>query len=223
MNLAVTGSTLSFSENGVVRITASDTQLDRGVPAVMTFGAPQGDNWVGVGTNSSAPTFRVGGTVSGLSGTVVLENNGANDLRHQRQRARSPSAPRWPRAPPTTSPSRPTPSGQTCTVTNPSGTVAAAQRHQRLGHLCDPDGPHLLRVWGHRPPGLSGTVVLENNGANDLSTSANGALAFSTPLVQGAAYNVTVKTNPSKRTCTVTNPARAPRPRPTSPTSRSPV
>ena len=50
-------------------------------------------------------------------------------------------------------------------------------------------------------------MVLENNGANDLSTSANGAFAFSTPLAEGAAYNVTVKTNPSGQTCTVTNPS----------------
>jgi hypothetical protein len=119
LNLAVTGSTLSFSENGVVRITASDTSLTGGAPAVMAYGSPQGDNWVGVGTNSSAPTFSVGGAISGLSGTVVLENNGGNDL----------------------------------------------------------------------------------------STSANGAFAFSTPLAQGAAYNVTVKTNPSGQTCTVTNPS----------------
>ena len=50
-------------------------------------------------------------------------------------------------------------------------------------------------------------MVLENNGGNDLSTSANGAFAFSTPLAQGAAYNVTVKTNPSGQTCTVANPS----------------
>jgi hypothetical protein len=119
LNLNVTGSTLSFSQNGVVRITANDTSLTGGAPAVMAYGAPTGDNWVGVGTNSSAPTFSVGGTISGLSGTVVLENNAGNDL----------------------------------------------------------------------------------------STTANGTFAFSTPLVQGAAYNVTVKTNPAGQTCTVANPS----------------
>ena len=48
-------------------------------------------------------------------------------------------------------------------------------------------------------------MVLQNNGGNDLSVSANGPFTFSTPLASGAAYNVTVKTNPSGQTCTVSN------------------
>ena len=53
--------------------------------------------------------------------------------------------------------------------------------------------------------GLSGTVVLQDNGGDDLSVSANGAFTFATALASGAAYNVTVKTNPSGQTCTVSN------------------
>ena len=55
--------------------------------------------------------------------------------------------------------------------------------------------PRLSRS-GAPSRGLREPVVLENNGGNDLSISANGAFAFSTPLAQGAAYNVTVKTEP---------------------------
>ncbi len=44
----------------------------------MAYGAPKGDNWVGVGT--TGPTYTVGGTISGLTGTAVLENNAGNDL-----------------------------------------------------------------------------------------------------------------------------------------------
>ena len=51
--------------------------------------------------------------------------------------------------------------------------------------------------------GLSGTVVLQDNGGDDLSVSANGSFTFATPLVSGAAYSVTVKTNPAGQTCTV--------------------
>ena len=158
LNLAVTGSTLSFSENGVVRITASDTSLTGGAPAVMAYGAPQGDNWVGVGTNSSASTFTVGGTISGLSGTVVLENNGGNDLSTSANGAFAFSTPLAQGAAYNVT-VKTNPSGQTCTVANPSGTVARGQRHQRLGHLRDPDAaPHLhgrghhLGALGHRGP-----------------------------------------------------------------------
>ena len=52
--------------------------------------------------------------------------------------------------------------------------------------------------------GLSGTVVLQDNGGDNLSVSANGSFTFATRLAGGAAYSVTVKTNPSGQTCTVT-------------------
>jgi len=53
--------------------------------------------------------------------------------------------------------------------------------------------------------GLSGTVVLQDNGGDNLSVSANGPFTFGTALASGAAYNVTVLTNPSGQTCTVNN------------------
>ena len=51
--------------------------------------------------------------------------------------------------------------------------------------------------------GLSGTVVLQDNGGDDLSVSSDGAFTFATPLVSGAHYDVTVKSDPSGQTCTV--------------------
>ena len=53
--------------------------------------------------------------------------------------------------------------------------------------------------------GLSGTVVLQDNGGDNLSVSANGSFTFATALAGGAAYSVTVKTNPAGQTCTVAN------------------
>jgi len=53
--------------------------------------------------------------------------------------------------------------------------------------------------------GLDGTVVLLDNGADDLSVSANGAFAFATRIASGAAYSVTVGTEPDGQTCEVAN------------------
>jgi len=56
--------------------------------------------------------------------------------------------------------------------------------------------------------GLAGSgLVLRNNGGNDTAVSANGTVAFSTVLGNGAAYAVTVQTQPStlSQTCAVSN------------------
>ena len=51
--------------------------------------------------------------------------------------------------------------------------------------------------------GLTGTVILQDNGGDNLTVTANGPFTFGTPLADGAIYNVTVRTNPSGQTCTV--------------------
>ena len=55
--------------------------------------------------------------------------------------------------------------------------------------------------------GLTGTVVLDDNGGDDLTITANGSFTFATPLADTATYNATVETNPSDQTCTITNPS----------------
>jgi hypothetical protein len=51
--------------------------------------------------------------------------------------------------------------------------------------------------------GLSGTAVLQDDGGDNLSVAANGGFTFATRLTSVSAYNVTVLTNPSGQTCTV--------------------
>ena len=53
---------------------------------------------------------------------------------------------------------------------------------------------------------LSGSgLVLQNNGGDDLSISADGTFTFATSIAYGASYSVTVKTEPTGQTCTVDN------------------
>jgi len=57
---------------------------------------------------------------------------------------------------------------------------------------------------------LNGTVVLKNNGADDLTISASDRTAmqdfsFTTPIAPGGAYNVTVAKQPDNLFCTVLN------------------
>lgn len=53
--------------------------------------------------------------------------------------------------------------------------------------------------------GLSGTLVLQNNSADNLSLSSTTSFTFSTAIADGSSYNVTVLTQASGQTCTVSN------------------
>lgn len=48
-------------------------------------------------------------------------------------------------------------------------------------------------------------LVLQNNGADDLSVAASGAFTFATALAAGSPYDVTVKTQPAGQACSVTS------------------
>jgi hypothetical protein len=64
-----------------------------------------------------------------------------------------------------------------------------------------------LYAVGGTVSGLHGMVVLQNNGGDDVTVSANGPFAFPTSLADGAAYVVTVRTQPvgPAQTCAVAN------------------
>lgn len=53
--------------------------------------------------------------------------------------------------------------------------------------------------------GSGRNLVLRNNGGNDLTVSANGSFTFPAALNSGSAYAVTVQTQPTGQTCTVSN------------------
>ena len=126
LNLSVTGSTLSFSENGAVEITATDTSLTGGAPGIMAYGTPTAGDWAGGdGTSSIGGTYSIGGTVSGLTGTVVLENNGGDSLSISANGTFTFDSLVDQGAPYDVT-VQTDPSGQTCTVANGSGNVASA-------------------------------------------------------------------------------------------------
>src|SRR6185437_3642765 len=140
----------------------------------------------------------IGGSVSGLSGgTFVLEDNGGNDLSVSSNGAFAFSSP-VPQGSAYAVTVATQPAGQNCAVVNGSGTAGWTDV-RNVAVTC---GGFSI---GGSVSGLSGTVVLENNGANNLSVSANGAFAFTTPLSTGMPYNVTVSTDPAGQACSVTN------------------
>jgi hypothetical protein len=151
----------------------------------------------------SAPTtYTIGGAVTGLASgqSVVLLNNGGNSTTVNSNTNFSFS---------TSSNSGDTyavtvgtqPTGQTCTVTNGSGTATANVTTVSVTCVAD------TYTIGGAVTGLAAgqSVVLLNNAGNSTTVNSNTSFTFSTAINSGGAYAVTVGTQPTGQTCTVTN------------------
>jgi hypothetical protein len=156
----------------------------------------------------SGATYTVGGTVSGLAGSgLVLTLNGSASLPVSANGAFT-----FPDGLPSgtayavtvgTQPSNP---AQTCSVANGSGTIGSANV-TNVAVTCTTNPPPTYTVGG-TVSGLAGSgLVLTLNGSASLPVNANGAFTFPDALADGAAYAVTVGTQPSNpaQTCTVAN------------------
>lgn len=206
------------------------------VNGMMQSVAQKGVSFVGgaLAAASDAPasqTYTIGGTITGITGVVVLQNNDGEVVTI---RPGENSAFTFPTA--LTDGQRysvtvkEAPVGQRCYVSsNSEGVVRAASVHTieilcgaanqlnpfmatlgaGLGAGTETHEVVLPRTYtiGGSISGLSGTVVLQNNGGNDLSLSENGAFAFSASLADAASYAVTVQTQPTapEQVCTITS------------------
>jgi len=155
-------------------------------------------------TCATLPTYTVGGSVAGLTGTgLKLRLNGGADL---------PVSASGPFTFPDSLNSGASyavtvgtqPTGQTCTVANGSGTIASANVTNVTINCADlPPQSYTVggRVRGLTSPGL----VLQLNGSPTMTINANGLYAFTPGVPSGSAYAVTVQTQPTGQTCTVSN------------------
>jgi N-acetylneuraminic acid mutarotase len=151
------------------------------------------------GGGGSTPSFLIGGNVSGLiSGrSLTLQDNGSNNTIVSDNGAFSFS---------TTVASGAAyavtvltqPPGQNCSVANGSG-AANAGNVSNVSVVCVAK-PYTI---GGSVSGLAGTLVLQDNRGDNLSLSADGAFVFASPVAAGAAYGVTVLTQPHGQQCSV--------------------
>lgn len=153
---------------------------------------------------AAAPTYSVGGTVSGLTGAgLALQNNGADSL------AVAADGPFTFLTELTDTSSYAVtvstqPTGQTCSVTNGSGTITAADV-TNVTVTCVTDVVPTYSVGG-TVSGLTGAgLELQNNGADTLAVAADGPFTFLTELTETSSYAVTVSAQPTGQTCSVTN------------------
>jgi trimeric autotransporter adhesin len=156
-------------------------------------------NVTNVALTCIANTQTLGGTVSGLLGSLVLQLSGGDSLTIT---ADGPFAFPTPVADTSTYAVtvRAQPADQTCTLADGSGIVGTANI-TNITVTCITNA----FTSGGAISGLTGTVVLQNNGGDTQSISTDGAFTFPTPVDEGSPYLVTVKTQPAAQTCSVTN------------------
>ena len=148
--------------------------------------------------SSNSNTYSVGGTVSGLVGSLVLQDNNGGNLTVSANGTFT-----FTTNVASGSPYRVTvltqPASQGCSVTNGTGTIGTADV-SNVNVTCSTNSYSV----GGTVSGLSGNVVLQDSGSNNLTVSTNGIFNFSSTVAYGNAYSVTVLTQPSGQTCTVT-------------------
>jgi len=155
-------------------------------------------------TVTCSASVRVGGFVSGLvsPATVVLQDNGTDDITVSANGTFTFPTPIANTVAYAVT-IKTQPAGQTCRVTNGSGVADTSNAAVANNVVVTCAG----NTVGGTISGLASgaTVILQDNGANDLTVTANGAFTFSGTLTTGAAFAVTVLTQPFGQTCSVTN------------------
>lgn len=177
-----------------------------GLAAVLLAGCGGGDDDNGTSPPPSAGVFSVGGVVSGLGTgkTLTLQNLGIDDLTLSANGnfvfvTRMDSGVAYAVTVKTQ------PNGQRCTVTQGTGTATANVSAVQV--RCENLAAATFTVGGSVSGLASGTLVLQNNGGDDLSLTSNGGFTFGTAVAGGAAYAVTVRTQPAGQSCSVRNGA----------------
>jgi len=93
------------------------------------------------------------------------------------------------------------PTGQTCTVTSGSGIVSGANVSS-VKIACVDEYTISGTVSGLNS---GAQVTVQNNSSDSTPVAANGTFSFSTHVTSGTSYAVTVLTQPTGQTCTVTS------------------
>ncbi|HEY6484030.1 MAG TPA: hypothetical protein VIY54_10960 [Steroidobacteraceae bacterium] len=149
-----------------------------------------------------ASTANIGGTVSGLNGTVSLQDSGSDTLVLSGNGAFTFATALASGATYDVTVST-QPTGQTCTVANGSGTVSTQVSNVAVSCTTNTYGVGggVAGLWG------SGLMLTDNGGDTLPVPPGASSFAFATQIAYGSSYAVAVSTQPTGQTCTVANGA----------------
>ena len=161
-------------------------------------GTVSGNNVTNATVVCSVNSYSVGGTVTGLVGSLVLQNNNGDNLTFAANGGFT-FATTVAHGSPYNVTVLTQPVGQSCSVASGSGTISAAN----VGNVAITCATNTYTVGG-TVSGLSGTLVLQDNGGDNLTVAVNGTFSFATAVAYGNPYNVTVLTQPAGQLCSIT-------------------
>ncbi|MBH1963754.1 MAG: midcut-by-XrtH protein [Comamonadaceae bacterium] len=145
--------------------------------------------------------YTVGGVVSGLVGSVALQNNGGDSLIQSSDGSFTFSTPVVQGSPYSVTVATQS-AAQTCTVINGTGTVSASD----VTNIVVTCSSNAYTVGGS-VFGLVGEVVLITDQGDTLHLISDGSFTLPVPVSQGVSYFVMVAAQPATQTCTVVNGA----------------
>jgi len=176
------------------------TQNDFSVPLTYTVISHDKTSQDYTVTVIAGPGYSVGGTVTGLSGEgLILQNNDSDDLAivvngnfifadlvadGSDYNVSVLNHPLY----------------QTCIVIDGSGKLNGANI-TNISIVCTTN----YYSVGGTVSGLAGTLILQNNGKDDLNISTNTDFTFETEIAAGTNYNVSIGSEPDEQDCTVLN------------------
>jgi 6-phosphogluconolactonase (cycloisomerase 2 family) len=167
-------------------------------------GTVASSNVTTVAVTCASGTFTVGGTISGLTGSgLVLQDNGGDNLTVAANATTFTFATPVATGAPYAVTVLTQPTGQTCTVSAGAGTMGSSSVTS-VAIACAAAGPATVTVGGTIRGLTTSGLVLQNNAGDNLTVAANATtFTFATALASGAAYAVTILTQPTGQTCTV--------------------
>ncbi|HEX8697850.1 MAG TPA: hypothetical protein VF815_03345 [Myxococcaceae bacterium] len=142
-------------------------------------------------------TYKIGGTITGLSGSLTLQLNGAENLVRTADGAFTFQTEIEEGSAYTVALTA-SPAEQECTLQGATGTVSGADVTS-IRVTC------ATRTYtiGGTVEGLNGTLALSLDGGETLSVTTNGPFTFQARRAKGADYTITAGTAPRGFTCTV--------------------
>jgi len=183
--------TASVTNSSTETVTASVTN------STITVTSSATTNEASSTTTTVTVTHPIGGTISGLVGTVILQNNNGDNLLLDTNGAFIFATSIAQGATYSVSVFE-QPTQQVCTASRNTGTVTAAVTTVSI--ICSTNA----YTVGGSLTGVTGTITLQNNGTDTLSlTAIQTPFTFTNEVAYGAPYTVLVTTPPTTQTCSL--------------------